>query len=59
MPAASLSDAARKRMVDATPLKRIGQAEEMAELALFLLSERSSYITGQVIAADGGRVTLP
>ena len=46
-------------MIDATPLKRIGQPEEMAELALFLLSERSSYITGQVISADGGRVTLP
>ena len=59
MPASSLSEAVRQRMVDATPLKRIGQPEEMAELALFLLSERSSFITGQVISADGGRVTLP
>jgi 3-oxoacyl-[acyl-carrier protein] reductase len=59
MPAASLSDAARARMVEMTPLKRVGQPEEMAEVALFLLSERSSYITGQVISADGGRVTLP
>ena len=59
MPAASLSDAMRQRMVDATPLRRIGQPEEMAEVALFLLSERSSFITGQVISADGGRVTLP
>jgi 3-oxoacyl-[acyl-carrier protein] reductase len=59
MPAASLTEAARKRMIDATPLARVGQPEEMAELALFLLSERSSYITGQTISADGGRVTLP
>ena len=59
MPASSLSEAVRQRMIDATPLKRIGQPEEMAELALFLLSERSSFITGQVISADGGRVTLP
>jgi 3-oxoacyl-[acyl-carrier protein] reductase len=59
MPASSLTDAVRQRMIDATPLKRIGQPEEMAELALFLLSERSSYITGQTISADGGRVTLP
>jgi 3-oxoacyl-[acyl-carrier protein] reductase len=59
MPAASLTDAMRQRMIDATPLKRIGEPEEMAEVALFLLSERSSFITGQVIAADGGRVTLP
>jgi 3-oxoacyl-[acyl-carrier protein] reductase len=59
MPAASLDDAIRQRMIDATPLKRIGRPEEMAELALFLLSERSSFTTGQVYVADGGRVTLP
>ena len=44
MPAASLTTRSRQRMVDATPLERIGQPEEMAELALFLLSERSSFI---------------
>ncbi len=59
MPAASLDPASRQRMIDATPLQRIGRPEEMAELALFLLSERSSFTTGQVYVADGGRVTLP
>jgi 3-oxoacyl-[acyl-carrier protein] reductase len=59
MPAASLDRATRQRMIDATPLQRIGRPEEMAELALFLLSERSSFTTGQVYVADGGRVTLP
>jgi 3-oxoacyl-[acyl-carrier protein] reductase len=59
MPAASLDQATRQRMIEATPLKRIGRPEEMAELALFLLSERSSFTTGQVYVADGGRVTLP
>jgi 3-oxoacyl-[acyl-carrier protein] reductase len=59
MPAASLDQATRQRMIDATPLGRIGRPEEMAELALFLLSERSSFITGQTCVADGGRVTLP
>jgi len=59
MPAASLTPEIRQRMVDATPLKRIGRPEEMAELALFLLSERASFITGQTCVADGGRVTLP
>ncbi len=59
MPAASLDEAARQRMIEATPLKRIGQPEEMAELALFLLSERSSFTTAQTYVADGGRVTLP
>jgi 3-oxoacyl-[acyl-carrier protein] reductase len=59
MPAASLDAGSRQRMIDATPLQRIGRPEEMAELALFLLSERSSFTTGQVYVADGGRVTLP
>ena len=59
MPAASLDEATRQRMIEATPLGRIGRPEEMAELALFLLSERSSFITGQTYVADGGRVTLP
>jgi 3-oxoacyl-[acyl-carrier protein] reductase len=59
MPAASLTPEVRQRMIDATPLKRIGRPEEMAELALFLLSECASYTTGQVYVADGGRVTLP
>ena len=59
MPAASLDPATRRRMIEATPLGRIGRPEEMAELALFLLSERSRFITGQTISADGGRVTLP
>ncbi|MGI9435376.1 MAG: SDR family NAD(P)-dependent oxidoreductase, partial [Geminicoccaceae bacterium] len=40
-------------------LKRTGQPEEMAETVLYLLSERSSFITGQTLVADGGRVTLP
>lgn len=59
MPAGSLDEAARRRMVDATPLARVGRAEEIAETALFLLSERSSFTTGQTFVADGGRVTLP
>src|SRR5918994_8876 len=59
MPAASLDQATRQRMIEATPLQRIGRPEEMSELALFLLSERSSFTTGQVYVADGGRVTLP
>ncbi len=40
------------------PLKKIGDAEEIASLALFLLSGKASWITGQVIGADGGLSTL-
>jgi hypothetical protein len=37
-----------------TPLRRHGSPEEIATVVSFLLSESSSYITGQVISADGG-----
>ena len=36
------------------PLARLGMPEDIAELALFLASEKSSYITGEVIKVDGG-----
>ncbi|MBC8356519.1 MAG: SDR family oxidoreductase [Planctomycetes bacterium] len=46
-------------LIESTPMKRIGQATEIAEMVLFLLSERSSFMTGQTLVASGGRVTLP
>ena len=46
-------------VVEGTPLKRLGRPEEIAELACFLLSEQSSFMTGQTVVASGGRVTLP
>lgn len=39
---------------DAIPLNRYGQEREIAEAIYFLASERASYITGQILAADGG-----
>lgn len=39
------------------PMKRMGNADEVANLCLFLASEKSSYITGQVIQVDGGMLT--
>jgi NAD(P)-dependent dehydrogenase (short-subunit alcohol dehydrogenase family) len=43
-----------RREGELAPLLRIAQPEEVAELVIFLLSERASYITGASIAADGG-----
>lgn len=57
--AAKLSPNARRAMIEGTPMKRIGEPEEIAEMALFLLSERASFTTGQCFVASGGRVTLP
>ena len=51
-----LSDEIKETIQEQIPLKRMGNAKEVAELAYFLGSEQSSYITGQVIHVDGGMV---
>jgi len=52
------SEAKKTASVERHPLKRIGNAAEIAALAGFLLSDESSFITGQVIHADGGLSVL-
>ena len=49
---------ARRRILSRTPMGRVGQPEEIAGIAVFLASDDSSYVTGQVIYADGGRMRL-
>jgi NAD(P)-dependent dehydrogenase (short-subunit alcohol dehydrogenase family) len=49
---------AKRRVLSRTPLGRIGGAEEVASVAAFLASDDASYITGQVIYVDGGRLAL-
>jgi NAD(P)-dependent dehydrogenase (short-subunit alcohol dehydrogenase family) len=51
-------EAARARILSRTPLGRCGTPEEIASVALFLASADSSYITGQTIYPDGGRLGL-
>ena len=43
-----------KAMLDTVPMKRGGKPEDIANVALFLASDMSSYVTGQVIGVDGG-----
>lgn len=54
-----LSDEAIKGILEGTPMGRLGQPEEIANMVFFLLSEQSSFTTGQTLIASGGRVTIP
>jgi 3-oxoacyl-[acyl-carrier protein] reductase len=51
---AALSEKSRERFLNMIPLHRFGSSEEVAKAVLFLLSEESRYITGQVLQLDGG-----
>jgi NAD(P)-dependent dehydrogenase (short-subunit alcohol dehydrogenase family) len=52
------SDEARARIMSRTPMKRLGEPEEIADVVAFLLSSASSYMTGEIVYVDGGRLTL-
>ncbi len=49
---------AKRRILSRTPLARIGKPEEVASVAAFLASDDASYITGEIIYVDGGRLAL-
>lgn len=53
-----ISNERREELLAAIPLKRFGKPEEVANLAVFLASDESSYITGQGIIIDGGELML-
>jgi len=52
------SDEAKARVMSRTPMKRLGQPGEIADVVAFLLSDASSYMTGEIVVVDGGRMTL-
>ena len=51
-----LADSVKENILSSIPLKRMGTAEEVANLVYFLASDENSYITGQVIPIDGGMI---
>jgi NAD(P)-dependent dehydrogenase (short-subunit alcohol dehydrogenase family) len=52
------SDDARNKILGRTPMKRLGNPAEVAHVVAFLASDAASYITGEVITVDGGRMAL-
>lgn len=50
----AMTEDAKAKMTEAIPLKRIGTTKDIANMAVFLASDLSDYITGQVFAVDGG-----
>ena len=53
----AMTEEARKKMLDHIPLKRAGTTEDVAYTMLFFASDKSTYITGQVLSVDGGMFT--
>jgi 3-oxoacyl-[acyl-carrier protein] reductase len=53
-----LSDELKKSILTATPIGRMGKPEEIAAAVVFLASEEAAYITGQVLAVDGGMAMM-
>jgi 3-oxoacyl-[acyl-carrier protein] reductase len=50
----ALTDETRKKLSDQIPLGRLGEADDVAKAAVFLASDDSSYITGQILSVNGG-----
>jgi NAD(P)-dependent dehydrogenase (short-subunit alcohol dehydrogenase family) len=52
------SEEARQKILSRTPLKRLGEPAEVAEAVCWLASDAASYVTGEIVVVDGGRMTL-
>jgi len=52
------SDEAKARIMSRTPMKRLGEPSEIADAVAYLASDAASYITGEIVVVDGGRMTL-
>jgi NAD(P)-dependent dehydrogenase (short-subunit alcohol dehydrogenase family) len=58
MKAVLTSDEAKARIMSRTPMKRLGAPSEIADAVAWLASDAASYVTGEIVVVDGGRMTL-
>ncbi|MBT9466975.1 SDR family oxidoreductase [Hydrogenophaga sp.] len=52
------SEAARQKILSRTPMKRLGEPDEIADVVAWLASDAASYVTGEIVTVDGGRMAL-
>ena len=52
------SDEAKAKIMMRTPMKRLGEPTEIADTVAYRASDAASYITGEIVVVDGGRMTL-
>ncbi|MFP8833343.1 SDR family NAD(P)-dependent oxidoreductase [Hydrogenophaga sp. XSHU_21] len=52
------SDDAKRRILGRTPMKRLGEPGEVADVVAWLASDAASYVTGEIVTVDGGRMAL-
>lgn len=52
------SDEARRKIMSRTPMKRLGEPAEVADVVAWLASDAASYVTGEIVVVDGGRMAL-
>ena len=52
------SDEAKHKILSRTPMKRLGEPAEVADVVAWLASDAASYVTGEIVTVDGGRMTL-
>ena len=52
------SEEAKRRIMSRTPMKRLGEPSEIADAVAWLASDAASYVTGEIVVVDGGRMTL-